>query len=60
MKTICNECQGDNILQQVSVFVDLKDLKEPDFRLDLGGMFFDDYYHCIDCQQEVRVTEVEE
>lgn len=60
MRTICNDCQGENILQQATILVDLQDLKEPDFHLDLGGIFFDDYYYCTDCDQEVRVSEVEE
>ena len=59
MRTICNECQGENILQQATIMVDLQDLKEPDFHVDLGGLVFDDYYYCTDCERDVWVSEVE-
>ena len=60
MKTICKECQGENILQQASIFIDLQDLRDnPDFQIELGGLIFDDYYYCIDCQEDVRVSEKE-
>ena len=60
MRTICNDCQGENILQQASIFIDLQEMRDnPDFQVEIGGLILDDYYHCVDCDQQVWVTEVE-
>ena len=55
----CNKCKGNNVLQQCSILIDWRDVDEPDFCIELGDLFLDDYYYCNDCGTDVRATEVE-
>ena len=60
MRIICNNCKGDNVLQQASILIDWRDMDEPDFCIELRDMLFDDYYYCTDCEVDVTITEEEE
>ena len=56
MITICSECGGRDIHQQGSVMVPINEPIEP----KLNDLWMDDYYWCMDCEEECIIEEVEE
>ena len=55
MITICSDCGGRDIHQQGSVMVPINEPIEP----KLDDLWMDDYYWCMDCEEECTIEEVE-
>ena len=53
----CAHCGGSRIAQQVNFLIDPNNVPDA---VDIGNGWWDDYFYCSDCQQDVSVDEKEE
>ena len=56
MITICSDCGGRDIHQQGTVMVPVNKPIEP----KLNDLWMDDYYWCMDCEEECIIEEIED
>ena len=52
----CDACKGTNIQQQVMFMIDPNNIPPT---LKMGDGTFDDYFYCMDCEDECHVEDFE-
>lgn len=52
---ICSKCESEDIRQQITFMFDPND---PPATFDLNNGTCDDFYYCVECEEECFVDEV--
>jgi hypothetical protein len=56
MKEVCEKCGTDNIQQQATIMLNPNDLEK---ELDWNSVTWEDFYWCLDCEEQVFTKEIE-